>query len=307
MPRIDKPISPLVGRLEGLHLFHFDGAPCAQRVRFAMAEKGLKRGREVQFGSDDPAACAGEEGAWVSRIVSLVKKDHFSETYAQIQPNLVVPALVHDGVLHTESMDIVAYIDETFGGDPLVPRNDPELLKHVVDLTELGQRLHRSIRFVSFYWGLGRLGKLSSKEEAQLRQLLNGQKDEENLVQFYEHYDKGAIPEAVYLEHLDKLTDAFRHLESLLADDRNFLTGDSLTMADVIWAMKVLRLEETGYPFVKIFPNLYRWFQRMASRPAFIGGVMSNHRTLSKVFKTKAKFEAMIGIGLQKVVMKRAA
>jgi hypothetical protein len=78
-------------------------------------------------------------------------------------------------------------------------------------------------------------------------------------------------------------------------------------MADVIWAMKVLRLEETGYPFVKIFPNLYRWFQRMASRPAFIDGVMSNHRTLSKVFKTKAEFEAMIGIGLQKVVMNRAA
>ncbi len=71
--------------------------------------------------------------------------------------------------------------------------------------------------------------------------------------------------------------------------------------------MKVLRLEETGYPFARLFPKLYRWFEKMANRPAFVDGVMGKHRTLSKVFKTKAKFETMMGIGLQKVVMNRAA
>ena len=39
MPRIDHPKSPLVPKLQGLHLFHFEGAPCAQRVRFALAER----------------------------------------------------------------------------------------------------------------------------------------------------------------------------------------------------------------------------------------------------------------------------
>ncbi len=46
MPKVEQPASPIPGALNGLHLFHFDGAPCAQRVRFALGEKGLARGRE---------------------------------------------------------------------------------------------------------------------------------------------------------------------------------------------------------------------------------------------------------------------
>jgi len=90
MPRIDTPISPVVSQLQGLHLFHFDGAPCAQRVRFALGEKGLSRGREVKFDSTAADAVSGEPGRWVSRIVSLVKKDHMTPSYAQIHPNMVV-------------------------------------------------------------------------------------------------------------------------------------------------------------------------------------------------------------------------
>ena len=121
MALVEQPASPLVGRLRGVHLFHFGGAPCAQRVRFALHEKGLARGREVRFDDEADAACAGEDGAWVSRTVSLIKKDHLTPAYAAIQPNLVVPALVHDGRLHLESMEIIEYLDEAFGGTPLVP------------------------------------------------------------------------------------------------------------------------------------------------------------------------------------------
>ena len=129
MPLVENPGSPLVGRLQGVHLFHFDGAPCAQRVRFALHEKGLTRGREVRFDDATDAACTGEDGAWVSRAVSLIKKDHLTPAYAAIQPNLVVPALVHDGRLHVESMDIIEYLDDTFGGAPLVPRGDSEIAR----------------------------------------------------------------------------------------------------------------------------------------------------------------------------------
>lgn len=56
MARVENPKSPLVGKLKGVHLFHFDGAPCAQRVRFALREKGLRRGREIRFDDDSDAA-----------------------------------------------------------------------------------------------------------------------------------------------------------------------------------------------------------------------------------------------------------
>ena len=307
MARVENPKSPIVGKLEGLHLFHFDGAPCAQRVRFALHEKGLIRGREVRFDADDEASCASQEGAWVSRHVSLVKKDHMTDAYAQIQPNLVVPALVHDGQLYIESMDIIEYLDQTFGGNPLVPRHDPDLLADAQALTELGKQLHRSIRFVTFRWGLRGLARLSAKEEQQLQELLKNGTDGEQLASFYKGYSAKAIADTVYEEHLEKLNDAFCSHEKRLQDGRKFLTGNELTMADIIWAMKTLRLLECDYPFEQCFPAYSAWFQRISQRPSFREGVMGKHKLMSAAFRTKASVERLLGIGLRREVLKRVA
>lgn len=307
MAIIHKPASPIVSKLEGLHLFHFDGAPCAQRVRFALYEKGLVRGREVKFDADDSSSCQGEEGTWVSRQVSLIKKEHLTEVYSQIQPNLVVPALVHDGVLHVESMDIVEYIDEAFGGEPLVPKHNPEMLADSIALTDLGKSLHRSIRFVTFRWGLRSLGRLNKKEESHLRSLLIDSKDGENLMSFYESYDNKAIPDEVYIDHLNKLNESFMSHEKWLQDGRLYLTGNSVTMADVIWAMKTLRLIECGYPFAQCYPAYFEWYKRISGRQSFRQGVMGKHRIMSKGFQLKAGIEHLMGIGLKREVLKRVA
>jgi glutathione S-transferase len=307
MALVEQPESPIVSKLKGVHLFHYDGAPCAQRVRFALHEKGLVRGREVRFDADDAASCAAQPGAWVSRQVSLVKKEHLTEAYSKIQPNLVVPALVHDGRLHIESMEIIEYLDEAFGGAPLVPKQDPAVMEEAAALTRLGKELHRSIRFVTFRWGLRGLARLSKNDEKKLRDLLKNSNDAEQLVNFYEGYDNQSIPEAIYEEHLEKLNKAFRDHEQRLSDGRQFLTGDDITMADVIWAMKTLRLSECDYPFEQCFPRYFEWFQRISQRPSFKEGVMGKHRLMSSTFRAKAKLEHLLGIGLKREVLKRVA
>lgn len=310
MAHIENPASELVGKLEGLHLFHFDGAPCAQRVRFALREKGLERGRELRFDDDSPAARRGEAGRWVSRRVSLVRKDHMTPTYAAIHPNLVVPALVHDGQLHLESMEIIEYLDEAFGGAPLVPKRDSAVARDAAELTRLGEALHRSVRFVTFRWGLRSLGRLNAKEERNLKKLLLDQRDEERLISFYEGYDRGSsaggFPHEVYVEHLEKLNAAFRELDQRFDDGRAFLTGEELTMADVLWAMKALRLTECGYPFA-LFPAVLAWFERIASRPAFREGVMAKHRLMHGAFRAKARVEDLLGVGLEREVRRLVA
>ena len=307
MALVEHPESPIVSKLKGVHLFHYDGAPCAQRVRFALHEKGLVRGREVKFDADDAANCAAQPGAWVSRQVSLVKKEHLTEAYSKIQPNLVVPALVHDGKLHIESMEIIEYLDEAFGGAPLVPKQNPAVMEEAAALTRLGKELHRSIRFVTFRWGLRGLARLSKNDEKKLRDLLKNSNDAEQLVNFYEGYDNQSIPEAIYEEHLEKLNKSFRDHERRLSDGRQFLTGDELTMADVIWAMKTLRLIECDYPFQQCFPRYFQWFQRISQRPSFKEGVMGKHRLMSSSFRAKAKLEHLLGIGLKREVLKRVA
>jgi hypothetical protein len=52
MALVQSPKSPLIPKLKGVHFFGFDGAPCSQRVSFALAEKGLKRAKQVPWQSD---------------------------------------------------------------------------------------------------------------------------------------------------------------------------------------------------------------------------------------------------------------
>ena len=306
MPRIEHPPSPLVPRLEGIHLFHFDGAPCAQRVRFALGEKGLTRGREEKFDAAAPASLRGESGRWVSRIVSLVRKEHMTPTYADIHPNMVVPALVHDGTLYLESVDIIAYLDETFGGPRLIP-DEEQLRAATMGLVDEAKILHRSIRFVTFHWGLGRLAMLKPKEREHLAELARRGNDDEGLVTFYEQYSTRTIPEAVLDGHLEKLYRAFAARDRDLADGRPFLMGSDVTIADAFWAMKVLRLIECGYPFAEHHPAVLAWYERVAQRPSFRDGVMSHNRLSSRVFRAKAAVENLFGQGLQTAVASLAS
>lgn len=297
MPQVHNPKSELVPRLQGLHLFHFNGAPCAQRVRFVLREKQLRRGKEVAFDSTSPDTLNAEAGTWISRHVSLIRKENMSGSYARIHPDMVVPALVHDGRLYLESMDIIEYLDQAFAGPVFLPQ-DPAHRQETLALVELAKTLHLSLRYVSFRWSLGRLGRLSAKEQQTLKQNAAQGHDKENLVSFYEAYSNKGIPQQIFDEHLLKLYHAMNALDQQLLDGRPLLTGATFTMADVFWSMKLLRLLETGYRVGTYHPNLYAWFERMTRRPAFQQEVMLNNKLLNRVWRTKANLERLLGIGL---------
>lgn len=306
MPRIEQPTSRVPGMLQGLHLFHFDGATCAQRVRFALGEKGLARGREEKFDSVTPSAVRGEEGRWVSRIVSLVRKDHLTQAYADIHPNMVVPALVHDGVLFLESMDIIEYLDEAFGGAPLVPR-EPGLRAATMKRVEQAKDLHRSIRYVTFHWGLGRLAMLSARERRRLQELARRGGDGERLVEFYDGYSTRTFPESDYRGHLARLYAAFRELDAELGDGRRFLTSDEVTIADAFWSMKVLNLLQCGYPVEEHHPAVFAWYQRIEKRPSFQNEVMGKNRLLNRAIRAKTSLAALFGNGVRQAVEELAS
>ncbi len=270
-------------------------------MRFVLGEKGLKRGREEKFDADTQDAAQAQEGHWISRSVSLIKKENMTQSYADIHPNMVVPALVHDGRLYLESMDIIEYLDQAFGGAPFVPAESP-LRENTLALVQLAKELHLSLRYVSFRWSLGRLAMLNPKESQHLKTLASQGKDEENLVSFYDAYSNNGIPQSVFDEHLLKLYTAFKDLDTQLGDGRQFLMGDNISIADVFWSMKMLRLIETGYPFKKLHPALYEWYQRMYARPAFQNEVMGRNRTLNRVWRSKAAIERAFGVGLSKAL-----
>jgi glutathione S-transferase len=96
------PYSPIRHR-EGpfmLELYHNDMSTCAQKVRFALAEKGEN---------------------WQSHHLDLRARDQQRPEYLRLNTNAVVPTLVHDGTVIIESTVINEYIDEAFPGPALRP------------------------------------------------------------------------------------------------------------------------------------------------------------------------------------------
>ena len=105
MPMIE-PENQSVKALQGLHLYHSGISNCSMRVVMTLEEKGLE---------------------WQSHHFDLRKKEHITEEYFSINPNGVVPTLVHDGKVIIESADIIDYLDLEFPEPPLRPSADSDV------------------------------------------------------------------------------------------------------------------------------------------------------------------------------------
>src|SRR5882724_10414948 len=87
---------------EAITLYDSHGSPCARRVRAALLEKGL---------------------AWTTRLVDLTRMEQKRPEYLALNPNGVVPTLVHGDRVLYESNVITEYLDDVFSDPPLYPRN----------------------------------------------------------------------------------------------------------------------------------------------------------------------------------------
>src|SRR5262245_46734755 len=89
-----------MGRDVMLELYHSGLTTCSKQVRHCLREKGL---------------------AYTSRYVELWRYENLSPDYLKLNPNGVVPTLVHDGDAIINSFCINEYIDDAFPEPPLRP------------------------------------------------------------------------------------------------------------------------------------------------------------------------------------------
>src|ERR1700738_5151960 len=111
-----------------LELYHNINSVCAQKVRIALKEKGQEAKEHLltlQGDQNDPA-------------------------YLKLNPNGVVPTLVHDGNVIAESSLILYYIDEAFPDPPLMP-NTPAA-RHRVRLYNklIDEYMHNACTIITF-------------------------------------------------------------------------------------------------------------------------------------------------------------
>ena len=85
-----------------LELYHSAHSTCSQKVRLCLAEKGLD---------------------WTPHELHFASRDHLQPEYLRLNPNGVVPTLVHDGEPVIESSVICEYLDDIFPEPALTPRD----------------------------------------------------------------------------------------------------------------------------------------------------------------------------------------
>src|ERR1700735_5438883 len=86
---------------KGVHVLHFMGSSCSQKLRIFLNLKGIK---------------------WESHLVDLFANENFRPWFLGVNPRGLVPVLVHDGAVHIESNDIITYLEKTFPEPRLIPR-----------------------------------------------------------------------------------------------------------------------------------------------------------------------------------------
>lgn len=240
------PTNKAVESLDGLHLYHGDISNCSMRVRMTLIEKGLD---------------------WTSHHIDLKKKENISDEYFGINPNGLVPTLVHDGVVHIESNDIIDYIDATFPEPSLRPA---EAEAEMLEWLRLAASIHvPAIKPYVYAKKIAPKVKKTAEEEAKYDAL---QKNQE-LKEFHGKH-KGAsqfgAEDVARAEAI--LAECHGKLESAL-EGRDWIMGDRFSLADISWIPLYHVLVGCGYPY-DAYPNIRRWAAACYTRESFREGVL---------------------------------
>jgi glutathione S-transferase len=195
------------GRTRMLELYNFKQSTCSQKVRFCLAEKGLE---------------------WTDRLLDSRKSEQLQPEYLKLNPNGLVPTLVHDGNVIIDSSVIMEYLDEVFPETPMVPRDAVKRAWCRKWLRYFEEVPTPAIRYPSFQKFLIRsfekLGADEFDEAARKRPLRTD---------FYRRMGTDGFSERDMQAAMDNLQQAIDRVDAAVGDTGGpWIMGDMLTVAD---------------------------------------------------------------------------
>ena len=227
-------------------LYHGWRSSASRRVRLCLEEKGL---------------------TYEGHVVDMAKMEHHSPEFLKINPNGVIPALIHDGRPLYESGTICEYLDELFPDPPLRPDNAYDRATMRNWIRHIDERIGNLIVFnwahhlqkTASQWSDAELAEkmksIPSKErqEAWLRVARKPYTEEER-----------ATARGNLVKLLDRMEDAFSRTR--------WLAVDSYSIADIGAVPFVKRIEEEIAPdqvTAGKHPRVTAWWAAIQARPAF--------------------------------------
>lgn len=230
-----------------LELYNFAQSTCSLKVRIGLAEKRL---------------------AWIDRRLVSKNHDHLSDWYLKLNPNGVVPTLIHDGTPIIESSVILQYLDDAFPDISLSPFGAISLAEMRAWLVFVDQVPTPAVRYPSFQYGGLRLKfqAMSADEfaaSARQRPLK---------AEFYRKMGQDGFPDEDIARALDDVCKTAVRMDRMLEKNRGpWLLGEKFTLADVCVAPLLDRMEDLGFAnlWEEAYPAVADWLARIQQRPAY--------------------------------------
>lgn len=237
-----------------IELYHAPQSTCSQKVRICLAEKGLD---------------------WIDRRVNLAKNENLSPAYLAINPNGVVPTLVHDGRAVVDSSVICEYLDDVFPEPRLTPVDAFGRARMRAWMRYLEEVPTSAVRVPSFNMAL--LSRFSGRDESDFRQ--NEAAIRPIRKHFYERMGTKGFGAGDFRNSLEQIVKTSERVHKALADGP-WLLGDFYSIADIVLAPSIDRMADLGFAHLweRDFPRVSEWHARMKARPAFAKAFFAGSR-----------------------------
>jgi glutathione S-transferase len=229
-----------------LELYHAHISTCSQKVRLCLAEKQL---------------------AWTSHPIEFARGEHLTPTYLALNPNGVVPTLMHDGRPVIDSSVICEYLEEIAPADgtALMPRDAHGRARVRAWLRYIEEVPTAAIRVPSFN-GLFLKGwrQMSDAERAGYIAATPLRKGH------YRRFGTDGFSKDQVNESTERLRQTVERIDGAIAQGSDWIAGDAISLADLCVLPTIVRMSDIGLENVwRDLPNMSNWYARMRARPSF--------------------------------------
>ena len=229
-----------------LDLYHGLASTCSKKVRLCLYEKRL---------------------TFKSHLLNLQAFEQHSPEYLKLNPNGVVPTLVHNGEPIVESNVIIEYIDDEFPDTPLRPADSLARARMRRWIQFSGEVAYDAVALPTWMKISAPVArKLSDEELAQVLARVPTRERRER----WARVARDGIPQ-------DEIEECYTEMDRILAEvDRAisrgpWLAGETYSLADIAMIPFVDRIHNLRPDLCP--PGRYSgvadWYRRMKARPAF--------------------------------------